>query len=483
MKNVPRMMDYERAIAFDSALGADTMILVNKPDEKFNGSISNLMHLIESSFDWSKNYPSDGSDMRYEIPIHTNEDIKNVSKRTSGSLKHTLFTSRQSVPAFINTQNLPKGYCENKYVQAYIYQVGGRFLRAWSIGDKLTAQDISNMTRKHSGLVDGDKWDRYDNNYRDYINHLNKEFIHIFHLWKFQREEQNLFLLEDQNLIDALAKTEYDCRTDWLRSPNDSIYIMLPENKYNFEGMYVNLEGVADGNKYLRIYMPKRSNKKDRKTHPMGNESHYWSNNIKKSMNLQESIRAGIAESVHVADGIDRDDNDLRKDNDIMTYYSNLAAQALLYITSENREAVLNRVPKKIISVNRKKKFISREKTQTDYWALGGNDTIYIRNSKRVNPKDGTLIVNKGTGKKLDHLTLVPAHFHGYWRKRPSKIAELKEYQIIEEKYDDMGKRMVLYKKWLKPYYKGHGELVVKEYKLTTGGYEKEYIEEEVDSE
>ena len=42
---------------------------------------------------------------------------------------------------------------------------------------------------------------------------------------------------------------------------------------------------------------------------------------------------------------------------------------------------------------------------------------------------------------------------------------------------------MVLYKKWLKPYYKGHGELVVKEYKLTTGGYEKEYIEEEVDSE
>jgi len=472
------MMDYERVIAFDSALGVDKMCLVNKPDEEFNGSISNLMHLIESSFDWSKSHPSDVNQMRYDIPIHAISEMKNISKQIS-TTGTALVESRMSIPAYINTINLPQGYCENKYVQAWIYQMGGRFLHEWTKQENLTAQDIVNINR---GLDKG-VWPNCDFKYGDFMNHLNKEFIHIFHLWKFNREEQNFFVLEDQNLIDALANTEYDCRTHWLRSPNDSIYIMLPKNDHNLEGMYVNLENAIEGNKYLRIYMPRRSDKKDRKMHPMGYGSFYWSNNIKKDINLQASIRAGIAESVAVEDGVERNKEEMLEIKDVMTYYSNLAAQAMLYITSENREAVLNRVPKKTVSVNRKKKFISREKTQSDYWALGGNDTLYIGKPKRVNPKDGTLIVNKGTGKKLDHLTLVPAHFHGYWRKRPSKIAELKEYQIIEEKYDDMGKRMVLYKKWLKPYYKGRGELVVKEYKLTTGGYEKEYIEEEVDSE
>ena len=475
MKNVPRMMDYERVIAFDSALGVDKMCLVNKPDEEFNGSISNLMHLIESSFDWSKSHPSDVNQMRYDIPIHAISEMKNISKQIS-TTGTALVESRMSIPAYINTINLPQGYCENKYVQAWIYQMGGRFLHEWTKQENLTAQDIVNINR---GLDKG-VWPNCDFKYGDFINHLNKEFIHIFHLWKFNREEQNFFVLEDQNLIDALADTEYDCRTDWLRSPNDSIYIMLPENKYDIEGMYVNLEGSSDGNKYLRIYMPMRPNKKDRNMHPMNYGSFYWSNNIKKSMNLQESIRAGIEESVS-NDIVSEESSSLI--DEITFYYSNLAAQALLYITSENREAVLNRVTKKTISVNRKKKFISREKTQTDYWALGGNDTLYIGKPKRVNPKDGTLIVNKGTGKKLDHLTLVPAHFHGYWLKNPHRIAALKDYQIIEEKYDDMGKRMVLYKRWLMKYYKGHGELIVKERKITTGGYEKEYIEEEVDSE
>ena len=54
MKNVPRMMDYERVVSFDSALGIDMMNIINKPKEHFNGSISNLLHLIERSFDWSK---------------------------------------------------------------------------------------------------------------------------------------------------------------------------------------------------------------------------------------------------------------------------------------------------------------------------------------------------------------------------------------------------------------------------------------------
>ena len=31
MKNVPRMMDYERVVSFDSALGIDMMHIINKP--------------------------------------------------------------------------------------------------------------------------------------------------------------------------------------------------------------------------------------------------------------------------------------------------------------------------------------------------------------------------------------------------------------------------------------------------------------------
>ena len=414
--------------------------------------------------------------MRYDIPVPSADHLKNTfMSETKLTKKGTaVIDDYETVPVYISMSHLPKGYCENKYVQSYMFQVGARmFFDMAKEMETPMLKKVMEMSRK-------DRGDIYMDKYNDIINQLNNRFVHLYHLWKFQREEQNFFVLEDQNLIDALANTEYDCRTDWLRSPNDSIYIMLPENKYDIEGMYVNLEGSSDGNKYLRIYMPMRPNKKDRNMHPMNYGSFYWSNNIKKSMNLQESIRAGIEESVS-NDIVSEESSSLI--DEITFYYSNLAAQALLYITSENREAVLNRVTKKTISVNRKKKFISREKTQTDYWALGGNDTLYIGKPKRVNPKDGTLIVNKGTGKKLDHLTLVPAHFHGYWLKNPHRIAALKDYQIIEEKYDDMGKRMVLYKRWLMKYYKGHGELIVKERKITTGGYEKEYIEEEVDSE
>jgi len=478
MKNVPRMMDYERVIGFESALGEREMPLVGHPIDKhvFNGSVSNLVHLIESSFDWSGHCPGKVNAMRYDIPVPSADHLKNTfMSETKLTKKGTaVIDDYETVPVYISMSHLPKGYCENKYVQSYMFQVGARmFFDMAKEMETPMLKKVMEMSRK-------DRGDIYMDKYNDIINQLNNRFVHLYHLWKFQREEQNFFVLEDQNLIDALANTEYDCRTDWLRSPNDSIYIMLPENKYDIEGMYVNLEGSSDGNKYLRIYMPMRPNKKDRNMHPMNYGSFYWSNNIKKSMNLQESIRAGIEESVS-NDIVSEESSSLI--DEITPYYSNLAAQALLYITSENREAVLNRVTKKTISVNRKKKFISREKTQTDYWALGGNDTLYIGKPKRVNPKDGTLIVNKGTGKKLDHLTLVPAHFHGYWLKNPHRIAALKDYQIIEEKYDDMGKRMVLYKRWLMKYYKGHGELIVKERKITTGGYEKEYIEEEVDSE
>jgi len=478
MKNVPRMMDYERVIGYESALGEREMPLVGHPIDKhvFNGSVSNLVHLIESSFDWSGHCPGKMNAMRYDIPVPSADHLKNTfMSETKLTKKGTaVIDDYETVPVYISMSHLPKGYCENKYVQSYMFQVGARmFFDMAKEMETPMLKKVMEMSRK-------DRGDIYMDKYNDIINQLNNRFVHLYHLWKFQREEQNFFVLEDQNLIDALANTEYDCRTDWLRSPNDSIYIMLPENKYDIEGMYVNLEGSSDGNKYLRIYMPMRPNKKDRNMHPMNYGSFYWSNNIKKSMNLQESIRAGIEESVS-NDIVSEESSSLI--DEITPYYSNLAAQALLYITSENREAVLNRVTKKTISVNRKKKFISREKTQTDYWALGGNDTLYIGKPKRVNPKDGTLIVNKGTGKKLDHLTLVPAHFHGYWLKNPHRIAALKDYQIIEEKYDDMGKRMVLYKRWLMKYYKGHGELIVKERKITTGGYEKEYIEEEVDSE
>lgn len=477
MKNVPRMMDYERVVSFDSALGVDMMNIINKPKEHFNGSISNLLHLIEKSFDWSKSLPGDKRSMRYDIPIYTLSEINDPSLIIKLSETGDSYVeARRNIPAYIDMHNLPQGYCENKYVQSYLYQMGARMLVAWSEKENLTAQDIF-------AIANDREMNKQSDYYFLFVNNMNKVFIHLYHLWKFHREEQNFFVLDDQNLIDALANTEYDCRTDWLKSPNDSIYIMLPKNDYNVEGMYVNLESTGNGNKYLRIYMPMRPNKKDRNMHPLSYGSYYWSNEIKKSMNLQESIREGIADSVVIKDILASDEGDELQMENIMTYYSNLAAQVILYITSENREAVLNRVPKETININRKKKFINREKTQTDYWALGGNNTVYIGKPKRVNPKNGTLIANKGTGKKLNHLSLVPAHFHGYWLKDPNKIAELKEYQIIEEKYDDMGKRMVLYKRWLMSYYKGQGELIIKERKITTGGYEKEYVKEKEHSE
>ena len=80
------------------------------------------------------------------------------------------------------------------------------------------------------------------------------------------------------------------------------------------------------------------------------------------------------------------------------------------------------------------------------------------------------LQIKKGNGKKLMFKTTVRGHWHSFWYKDEAKIAAIPVYMHREEKYDDMGKKMIRCIKWVAPYHKGEGEMVNKEYKLTTGG-------------
>lgn len=71
--------------------------------------------------------------MRYDIPIYTLSEINDPSLIIKLSETGDSYVeARRNIPAYIDMHNLPQGYCENKYVQSYLYQMGARMLVAWS---------------------------------------------------------------------------------------------------------------------------------------------------------------------------------------------------------------------------------------------------------------------------------------------------------------------------------------------------------------
>jgi hypothetical protein len=180
---------------------------------------------------------------------------------------------------------------------------------------------------------------------------------------------------------------------------------------------------------------------------------------------MTEGITQGIMNAQDVK-SYDQDSLPWIKQNGQAEHLTNAIIQCLLYMTSVNRESVLVNMEKKTINKNRTKKYIEREETQENYHVLGSSKTNYINGGTYYSKKDGT----KRTGKKLGHKTIVRGHWHSFWYKNEAKISEIPTFMHREEKYDDMGKKMIRCIKWVAPYSKGQGEEIVKEYKLTSGG-------------
>jgi hypothetical protein len=447
MKNLIRMFDLERVLTYQSAM-PDNYFMTLPNGQKHSMKIESVMQSIEHSYDWKLNQCT-GSTYSFEI----NPDMLEY-QGLSDMGENFDFT------CVVDTKYLPQAFVENPYVIGYINPIASNcfYLTLFKRGciekedTKIIVAKVSEEDRKYA--------------VSQTEIHANQILRQLYHYWKWYREERNLYI-HDKALVDDLMDTEYPCRTDWLVAPNESMYIMLPkkvtdtdgkDTEHPFEGMYVNLEEYKNDDKLIRIYMPSRPDKKDRDVDPLTYNGHYWELVLEQGMNIVKSVDNAVFNSTPVSDDINES---MHK---IMKYYTLLAVQTILYITSVNSVVTFREPVKKDISENRKRKFINREETQEDHAELGGGIYINNRIARTANASNGTATK---TGRKLNKLILVRGHFAKYWLKDPNKIAKLKPYEIMETKYDDMGKRMVAYKKYKQKFYKGRGEIVVpKEYIL-----------------
>lgn len=339
-------------------------------------------------------------------------------------------------------------------------------------------------------------------------NYANKWLRTLYHFHMFRMEENNMFIL-DKDLTLSLLDTNFPIDTSYLKSPNRSFYIYLPKIKNlpfvkkeetklynpNVEGLFVNIED-KDKSIVLRIAMynrPSKSKAKNKLFEHLEHENLYWEiilphgpsivNALNKGLEDIKMLQSNALKSDHMECTPSNEDclNGVcnhHKNNKVadkiflslkyIKNMSNLAIQTLLYITAVNRDAVFAKMTEKPIAKNRVRKFIDREETQLNHTYLGFN-TVYINGSKNnavyYNTKDGTKVT-----RKLKHLVKVKGHWHSFWYKDEAKIAQIPLFMHREEKYDDMGKKMIKCIKWVPPYYRGEGEEVTKEYKLTTGG-------------
>jgi hypothetical protein len=395
----------------------------------------------------------------------------NLHKKDGKSLVLDCFSRKIKV----NTEYLPLAFSQNEGIVALLDGLAQFHAKPY-----INKRD--HVISKH-GIEAADRFDEeLIVTTTNYVNKWSRLLYH-FHMY---RQELNNTVLISRELLMALGDTEFPTTTEYLKSPFRSFYLMFEPGSiltnglntgdprgeingdYDYEGAFVNLDTGDNEDTVLRINMIVRQTKKNKDIlHNLDPVNTYWELWIPKGNDMMVGISNAVENLeqeakmmhsyTHYGDPVPKG---------IMNHFSNTVVQVLLYMTSVNRDSVLIEREYKQINKNRTKKFIEREKTQISYAVLGTR-TNYIGNS--VN-KNGNTSNKNGTGKKLQFKTIVRGHWHSFWYKNEEKIAKIPPFMHREEKYDDMGKKMIKCIKWVAPYHKGEGEMVNKEYKLTTGG-------------
>jgi len=436
MISTPRMTCYER-------------FMRQAEFSVFAPILKGLNHL-QSTYDWNL-HKKDGE----SFTIRMYDEVKDIRKQKD---------------IRVDTRYLPKAFTENEIVIALLEGLAD--LHAKPHLERELHMIKEHNINKHDELHKIEK--EIIATTQNYVNKWSRLLYH-FHMY---RQELNNTVLISRELLIALGQTEFPTTTEYLKSPFRSFYLMFepgsilttamnighPEGEidgnYDYEGAFVNLDTVDNGDTILRINMVIRQTKKNKNTiHNLDPVNTYWEIIIPKGNDMMVGISKAIKSMKQESEFSDVEEG-------VMYHFSNTVIQVLLYMTSVNRDSVLVERKHKQIDKNRTKKFLEREETQISYNVLGTR-TNFIGGS--VN-KNGNTSNKKGTGRKLQFKTTVRGHWHSFWYKDEGKIAEIPPFMHREEKYDDWGKKMIKCIKWVAPYHKGEGEMVNKEYKLTTGG-------------
>jgi hypothetical protein len=429
--------------------------------------IPNTLNKINESYDWNK-HNKNGYDLNVEIP-ELDQYVKKYMEKADRFDMNTDWDLPSKYNFTINSAHLPLAFIENEMTIKTIEYLG-KLCFSGTFNDELVVF-LDEMDSANLDKMEFKNTKKVMDLTQNYMNKWMRLLYH-FHMW---RQEQNNVVLVERNLFVALGQTKFPATTEYLKSPFRSFYLMFEPGcivspfsdgeKMDYEGIFINLEN-NNGNTILRLDLHARITKQNKKwMSSLDPVNTFWEIIIPKNINMTEGITQGIMNAQDVK-SYDQDSLPWIKQNGQAEHLTNAIIQCLLYMTSVNRESVLVNMEKKTINKNRTKKYIEREETQENYHVLGSSKTNYINGGTYYSKKDGT----KRTGKKLGHKTIVRGHWHSFWYKNEAKISEIPTFMHREEKYDDMGKKMIRCIKWVAPYSKGQGEEIVKEYKLTSGG-------------
>jgi len=296
----------------------------------------------------------------------------------------------------------------------------------------------------------------------------------IFHeywaMYSFWMNKERVYKISS-GLVDGLLETEYPALGNSLRSPHDTLYLLLPVDK-SFklpatdrvvEGIYVSyirnpISDWADGS-ILSCYMTERPRSMDDIHDP---RSHFFNMRIDHSKKLDKIVKEGVM----TLSGFTADDRDMNIKHDVLSELVpivRLVVNSLLYMTSTNADIIPRAVPvNKAPTEKRLRKFPHRVKSRKDYNTLG-SDIIISRNGEE---RAGTAVI--GTGSRHSYRYEVRAHFSHYWVKEENLPENITPDKITGEKVDEFGDKKFLIRTWLKKYMRGDemAEVILKDYKL-----------------
>tara|TARA_R100000742_G_C4271780_1_gene90810 strand:+ start:174 stop:1610 length:1437 start_codon:yes stop_codon:yes gene_type:complete len=470
MLHTPRMTAYERYI---------------KQAELSNMNfVPKALDILNNTYDWSL-HSSEGQNIVYNNPIHLKKLWKDLAKKCVEKLNGKF--NEDEFDELFNTN----------------FEADTKFLPAAFTNNETIIKTINTMTSMYFETM---MYNFYKNGFdnfeiilkvikEDINNFLNKWARILYHFHMFRQENNNTVLIKE-DLLYALGDTEFPTSTEYLKSPFRSFYLMFEPNsiitnvketngitqesekiKVDYEGAFINIENdtIKKGYTSIRIDVHIRITKKNSNHFSsLDPVNTYWELLVPKD----ESITNAIYESFKKTKGISEVQQQVMENSCFnegmkeglksqLMHFTNIIIQVLLYMTSINRESVLIEGKKKKLKPKRIKKYIEREETQMNYNILGGTRTNYINGSVNKNKNYSN---KNNVNKKLEYKTTVRGHWHSFWYKDEVKISEIPLFMHREEKYDDMGKKMIRCIKWIEPYIKGEGQEITKEYKMTSGG-------------
>ena len=305
----------------------------------------------------------------------------------------------------------------------------------------------------------------------DYEATLISTMVHEYWaMYSFWMNNERVYKVSS-GLVDGLTETEYPAKGNSLRSPHDTLYLLLPTDKpfklpateRMLEGIYVSYirnpsSDWVDGS-ILSCYMAERPRSMGDIKNP---RSHYFNLRIDHDKKLDKIISAGVLTLA----GMTSTDVIMNKKNNVLEQLVpivRLVVNSLLYMTSTNADIIPMPPPsEKDVDDKRMRKFAHRVKSRKKYSTLG-SDIIIKRNGQET-ANMGMI----GTGTKHSYRYEVRAHFSHYWILEENLPENITPDKITGEKTNEFGEKKYRIRTWVDKHMRGDemAEVILKDYKL-----------------